>query len=588
MIRLLRGLFLSLILLFTPAIFLGATRGARQASQVTPSPILKAMGDELGREIQALKKATPPAYFISYSVTGQTLDTVQGSNGALLESDQQHNRILQTQVRVGSYQLDDTHNIGDRSMSQSSDPMVVPLDNDIPVLRRDLWLSTDNQYRNSAAAYIRVKTSQQVQVQNAQTTVADFSHEKPTVAYLPLVALHFNRKPWEERVRRYTAAFSASPAVMNSIATFTASATNQYFASSEGTREQFGQIRYRLELYVVGKAADGMNLSLYSNFDWVNPAKAPSDQEVMAEVHKLVGEMQGLEKAPVIQPYAGPALLTGRAAAVFFHEVLGHRLEGFRQKHFTEGQTFTNKVGQQIMPTFLSVYDDPTLKEIGGQALTGYYPFDDQGVPAQRVTLVGNGILRNFLMSRSPLPGFPNSNGHGRRQMGYQPIGRMGNTIVRSSNGIPFAELRKKLIAMIRQQGKPFGLLIEDLSGGFTITGRAQPQAFQLMPLIVYKVFPDGRPDELMRGANIVGTPLTDLTHIVATGNKEDVFNGFCVDESGAVPVSADAPAMLFSELEVAKTQTSANKPPILPPPAHDPQDPEPKGVKPTPWSQLR
>ncbi|HVB34322.1 MAG TPA: metallopeptidase TldD-related protein [Patescibacteria group bacterium] len=588
MIRLLAGLLFSLFSFATPSILLGAATPPQPAQPVKPSPILKAMDLELGRSIASLQHANPPAYFVSYAVTGQTEVTVQGSNGALLESDQEHNRLLQTQVRVGSYQFDDTHNIGDRSMSQSSGPMLVPLDDNIPVFRRDIWLSTDEQYRNAAAAYIRVKTSRQVQVQNAETTVADFSHEQPHVAYLPLVSMDLNRRPWEERVRRYTAAFSASPAVMNSIATFTASATNQYFASSEGTREQFGQIHYRLELYLQGKAPDGMNLGLYGTFDWVNPANAPSNQKVMAEVHKLIGEMQALQKAPVVEPFAGPTLLSGPAAAVFFHEVLGHRLEGFRQKQLTEGQTFTKKVGQVIMPTFLSVYDDPTLKEINGHALTGYYPFDDEGVPAQRVTLVDHGVLKNFLMSRSPLPGFPHSNGHGRRQLGYQPIARMGNTIVRSSNGVPFARLRKMLIQMIRRENKPFGLLIEDLSGGFTITGRAEPQAFQLEPLIVYKVFPDGRPDELVRGANIVGTPLTDLTHIVATGDRESVFNGFCVDESGAVPVTADAPAMLFSQLEVAEKETSTDKPPILPPPAHDPLSPEPRGVKPTPWGQLR
>jgi predicted Zn-dependent protease len=587
MIRLLWGLFFSFLSLSTPSLS-PRPGSALSPSQVSPSPVLKAMELELGPSFLALSQAKPSAYFISYSVTDQTLVTVEGSNGALLESDSQHNRVLQTQVRVGSYQLDNTHNIGDRSMAQSSDPTLLPLDDNIPAIRREIWLSTNSQYRRSAAQFIRVETSRQVQIENAETTAPDFSHEKPVVSYLPLVSFHVNRRPWEARVRQYTAAFSASPAVMNSIATFTASATNQFFVSSEGTREQFGQIRYRLELYVQGKAPDGMNLSLYSNFDWVNPSKEPTDREVMAEVHKLVDEMQALQKAPAIQPYAGPVLLSGKAAAVFFHEVLGHRLEGFRQKQLTEGQTFTSKVGHRIMPTFLSVYDDPTLKEINGQTLLGYYPFDDEGVPAQRVTLVKNGVLENFLMSRSPLPGFPHSNGHGRRQMGYQPIGRMGNTIVRSSKGVPFSELRKMLIQEIKRQGKPFGLLIEDLSGGFTITGRAEPQAFQLEPLIVYKVFPDGRPDQLVRGANIVGTPLTDLSHVVATGIHESVFNGFCVDESGAVPVSADAPAMLFTELEVAKKETSTDKPPILPPPAHDPLDPEPKGIKPTPWGQSR
>ena len=302
---------------------------------------------------------------------------------------------------------------------------------------------------------------------------------------------------------------------------------------------------------------------------------------------QIIDINMGCPAKTVCNAFAGPALLSGRAAAVFFHEVLGHRLEGFRQKQLTEGQTFTNKVGQVIMPTFLSVYDDPTLNQINGQSLLGYYPFDDEGVAAQRVTLVDHGVLKNFLISRSPLPGFPHSNGHGRRQLSYQPIARMGNTIVRSSKGVPFAELRKMLIQMIRSQGKPFGLLIDDISGGFTITGRQQPQAFQVEPLIVYKVYADGRPDELVRGVNIVGTPLTSLTKIVATGDKDSVFDGYCVDESGAVPVSADAPAMLFSELEVAKKETSTDKPPILPAPAHDPQNQEPRGVKPTPWGQL-
>jgi predicted Zn-dependent protease len=591
MIRLFWGLLFSLLSVSVPTLAPArapATASEQTPSGVKPSPVLHAMELELAPSIQALSKANPPAYFISYTVTDQTNVTVEGSNGALLESDQQHNRVLETQVRVGSYQLDDTHNIGNRSMSQSSDPTLIPLDNDIAALRRSIWLSTDKQYRRAAAAFIRVETSRQVQVENAETEAPDFSHEKSVVSYLPLVSFRVDRRPWEERVRRYTAAFSASPAVTNSIATFTATATNQFFASSEGTREQFGQIRYRLELYVQGKAPDGMDLERYANFDWVDPSKAPSDRVVMAKVHELVDQMQALRQAPVVEPYAGPALLSGRAAAVFFHEVLGHRLEGFRQKQLTEGQTFTNKVGQVIMPTFLSVYDDPTLKEINGHVLLGYYPFDDEGVPAQRVTLVDHGVLKNFLMSRSPLPGFPYSNGHGRRQLGYQPIGRMANTIVRSSKGVPFAELRKMLIELVKKQGKPFGLLIDDISGGFTITGRAQPQAFQVEPLIVYKVFPDGRPDELVRGVNIVGTPLTDLSKIVATGDHEAVFDGYCVDESGAVPVSADAPAMLFSELEVAKKQTSTDKPPILPPPAHDPKDPEPHGVKPTPWGQLR
>jgi predicted Zn-dependent protease len=314
-----------------------------------------------------------------------------------------------------------------------------------------------------------------------------------------------------------------------------------------------------------------MDIERYYNFDWVNPADAPDDKTVSAAQATMRKELEGLVAAPINEPSVGPALLTGRAAAVFFHEVFGHRAEGHRQKDAAEGQTFAKKVGEPILPGFLSIVDDTTKKKLGSDDLLGYYQFDDEGVPAQRVTLVDHGILKNFEMSRSPLVGFPTSNGHGRRQLGATPVSRQGNLIVESSKTVTNAELRAKLIGLIKEQGKPFGLLIDDIAGGFTFTGRGQPQAFQVLPLVVYKVFADGRPDELVRGVDIVGTPLAALTKIVATGDTTEVFNGYCGAESGSVPVSAASPAILTSELEVQKKETSTDRPPILPPPAHDP-----------------
>jgi predicted Zn-dependent protease len=280
--------------------------------------------------------------------------------------------------------------------------------------------------------------------------------------------------------------------------------------------------------------------------------------------------MEGLVASPLNDPIVGPALLTGRAAAVFFHEVFGHRAEGHRQKDVNEGQTFAKKVNEPILPDFLTVVDDPTMKKLGNEDLLGYYQYDDEGVKAQRVVLVDHGVLKNFEMSRSPLVDFPTSNGHGRRQIGASPVSRQGNLIVESNKTVTNAQLRVKLIELIKQQGKPYGLLIDDIAGGFTFTGRGQPQAFQVQPLVVYKVFADGRPDELVRGVDIVGTPLAALTKIVATGDTPEVFNGYCGAESGSVPVSAASPAILTSELEVQKKQSSTDRPPILPAPAHD------------------
>ncbi|HEV2303991.1 MAG TPA: metallopeptidase TldD-related protein [Candidatus Acidoferrales bacterium] len=529
------------------------------------------MQQELQRSVDAYGKANPPAYFISYTVSDLDSVEVSGSNGALLSSDETRDRWLEVQTRVGSYDLDNTHKIEGRDPAWYSPGTEATLDDDVPLLRREIWGETDKQYRAAVQAYIAVQTSKEVEAQSAEQRAPDFSHEPPHVSISAPLSFHVDRKPWEVRVRKYTAAFSASPAVMNSIATFTARLVNQYFVNSDGSKIAFGQIHYRLELFVQGKAPDGMDLQRYANYDWVDPSKAPTDATVLKQVHILIDQIAALQKAPLVEPFAGPTLLTGRAAAVFFHEVLGHRLEGFRQKDVSEGQTFTSKVGQQILPSFITVRDDPTTKEIRGQVLLGYYPFDDEGVPAQNVTLVDHGVLKNFLLSRSPLVNFPHSNGHGRRQLGYQPIARMGNTIVESDKTMSNAALRKLFIEEIRKQGKPFGLLIDDIAGGFTFTGRTAPQAFQVQPLIVYKVFPDGRPDELVRGVNIVGTPLISITKIIATGDTPEVFDGYCGAESGSVPVSAVAPEILISEMEVSKKETSTDTPPILPPPAHDP-----------------
>ena len=534
------------------------------------SPLLAALQAELDRSMKVFQAQDPPAYYMGYTVTDIQRAEVSGSNGALLNSNETRNRWLEVSVRTGSYDLDDTHKVGGGQQTNAGTVTSVPLDDDPQVLRRAVWLETDSQYRAAAEALIKVKTSKEVNVDSTENRAPDFSHEQPHVYIGEPVSFTLDRKPWEEKVRAYTAKFRESAAIINSIVTFTAEAQNVLQVTSEGTELQFGQVRYRLELFIQGKAPDGMDIDRYYNFDWVTASEAPDDKTVFAAEATMRKELEGLVAAPLVDPSVGPALLTGRAAAVFFHEVFGHRAEGHRQKDASEGQTFAKKVGQPILPSFLSIVDDATMRKLGNQELLGYYQFDDEGVPSQRVTLVDHGILRNFEMSRSPLVGFPHSNGHGRRQLGATPVSRQGNLIVESSKTMTNAQLRAKLIELIKEQGKPYGLLIDDIAGGFTFTGRGQPQAFQVLPLVVYKVFPDGRPDQLVRGVDIVGTPLAALTKIVATGDTTEVFNGYCGAESGSVPVSASSPAILTSELEVQKKEASTDRPPILPPPAHD------------------
>jgi len=282
-------------------------------------------------------------------------------------------------------------------------------------------------------------------------------------------------------------------------------------------------------------------------------------------MRELGTSLEALRKAPLTEPFDGPAILSGRAAAVFFHEVLGHRLEGQRQRGDEEGQTFTKEVGKDVLPTFLSVADDPTRTRFGSTWLSGSYEYDDEGQKARKVDLIDDGVLKTFLMSRLPIANFAESNGHGRAQSGHVPTGRQGNLIVTSTKTEPEAQLRRQLIEEAKKQGKSYGLYFEDISSGFAVTQRSSPQAFQVIPLVVYRVFVDGRPDELVRGVSIVGTPLAAMKRILATGDKSEVFNGECGAESGTIPVSAVAPAMLVSEMETQKQGQGSARPPILP-----------------------
>ena len=573
--RLIRNRTISVVSVFG-LLWLLAPTSARVALAGPPdvqakrSPLLAAMQAELDRSVKVLGAQNPPAYYIGYTITDTQRAEVSGSNGALLSSNENRNRWLEVSVRAGSYDLDNTHKVGQRQAQSGGPGEPAPVDDDPDVLRRALWLETDKQYKSAAEWLIKIKTGKEVKVETAEGSAPDFTHEQPHTYIGPEDSFKLDRKPWEEKVRMYTKAFRDSTAVINSIVTFTAQAQNTYQLTSEGTQLQYGQIRYRLELFIQGKAPDGMDLDRYYNFDWVKPEDAPDDKAVAVASASMRKELEGLVAAPLNEPSVGPALLTGRAAAVFFHEVFGHRAEGHRQKDVAEGQTFAKKVGEPILPSFLSIVDDTTMRKLGSTDLLGYYEYDDEGVKAHSVTLVDHGVLKDFEMSRSPLVGFPHSNGHGRRQLGASPVSRQGNLIVESSKTMTNAQLRAKFIDLIKEQGKPYGLLIDDIAGGFTFTGRGQPQAFQVQPLVVYKVFADGRPDELVRGVDIVGTPLAALTKIVATGDTPEVFNGYCGAESGSVPVAAASPAILTSELEVQKKETSTDRPPILPPPAHD------------------
>jgi TldD protein len=529
--------------------------------------VLTTMQSELQRATTSLAKTDPAPYYMSYAVTDTDETAVAASNGSVIYSASIDRRQADVMMRVGSVALDNTHG---QSRSSGISSGLLPLNDDTNAIARVLWQLTDREYEQASAAFLKVKTNNAVRSEEEDKS-PDFSSEAAQ-DHLNLVPLHppSDQQIWEARTRKISAGFLKYPEVYASYVSFNISADRSYLATSEGTALIRPGAIARLIIQAETRADDGMELMRVESFQAATASELPSDAELAAKVDKIAADLKALRAAPAADPYAGPAMLSGRAAAVFFHEVLGHRLEGHRQRDENEGQTFTKKVNQLVLPAFLSVADDPTMKELNGVQLAGHYDFDDEGVPAARVVAVENGVLKSFLMSRMPIKNFSTSNGHGRRQPGLMPTGRQGNLIVTSTNTVKDSELREKFVAEIKKQGKPYGLYFDDIQGGFTLTGRASPQAFQVIPVMVYRVYADGRPDELVRGVDIVGTPLLSLNNIVLTGETLQVFNGICGAESGQVPVAAAAPDMLFTEIEVQKRRRGSERPPILPPPGFE------------------
>jgi TldD protein len=527
------------------------------------SPLLDILKQELDRNFKILKeKADPAPYYLSYSVTEEQVETISGSLGTLQSRNKSASRVLDVTLRVGSHKLDNYHVVnGDRPRFTTA--VLITQDDNPDAIRRVVWAETDRIYKLAAQRLINLKTSTQVNVAD-QDKSDDFSTEEPSVSVEPARKAAAPSDEWVEKVRRWSGELSKYNGVLLSNVGVLLQRETKYMVSTEGTRLQHGRGFARITMVAAGKASDGMDLQATDSFEAEDPSRLPKEAVVIAAVNRVGKDVTGLLDAPLVEPFIGPAILSGRASGVFFHEIFGHRIEGHRQKDANEGQTFTKSVNSKVLPDFLSVVFDPTRKSIEGVDLNGTYLYDDEGVKARPITLVDHGVLKTFLMSRSPVEGFPHSNGHGRRQAGAEVVSRQSNLIVESEKKVSDAQLRQMLIDEIKRQNKPYGLFFRDITGGYTTTGRRGLQAFKVIPLVVFRVYPDGRPDELVRGVDIVGTPLASFARILATSDKAEIFNGYCGAESGSVPVSAVSPAILVSEIEIQKKESSRDRPPLL------------------------
>jgi hypothetical protein len=510
---------------------------------------------EIARIFSRISQEADPAYWMAVGVVERRSVEVEATHGAAGPIHTSAGRLADLDMRVGSPELDNTHKIRDAGWfdDEPRPTLDLPLGDDVPwAIQTAIWRTADDAYRAAVRRLIKVRTNDVVKVSREDLS-ADFS-TAPVAHYdAPGVPLVIDGEAWQQRVRAASKIFLEYPEVFDSNVSLHTQDDLDHVWTSEGTGVTWRRHSVRVATWASTVAEDGMQLEVYDYVDGRTVEGMPSQAELEQMVRGVATRVTELRTAPLVEPYVGPAILRGRAAAVFFHEIFGHRVEGHRQKDEDEGQTFTDKVGQSILPSFLSVYDDPTREKWGDVDLAGSYPYDDEGVAAMRTSLVDNGVLKGFLMSREPIKGFDHSN-----------VARHGNLIVEANRTVSYDELRAQLVAEVKRQKKPFGLVFDDISGGFTFTGRSTPNAFTVKPVTVWRVFADGRPDELVRGVDMIGTPLTTFSRILAASDHSEVFNGVCGAESGWVPVSAVAPDLLVSEVEVQRKEKENDRPPLL------------------------
>jgi predicted Zn-dependent protease len=533
-------------------------------SQDKLSEILKT---ELNRNFAVLKDNPVPAYYISYRVQDMQMQSIQSSFGQLLyDSNPRHLRLYNIDVRVGNYEMDNTREIKGGSQANNFSNNILVLEDSPVAIRKMLWVDTDKMYKDAVKQFENVKANVAVKVA-AEDQSGDFTKEEAEKYYeppIPIKNFRFEASEWEKKLNKYTAIFSDNKDVLSCRAVIEFELIRKYFIDSEGREVAENTYAYRLLLNASTIATDGMSLPLFQSYFAIDAKDLPSDAQILNDARKMSEMISALRKAQVAESYSGPALMTAEAAGVFFHEIFGHRVEGARLKRESDAQTFKKKVGEQVLPKDISITFDPRLKKYKDMPLNGSYTFDDEGIRGQRIEVVKNGILKSFLMSRTPIEHFSNSNGHGRAVISLDNVTRQSNMIIESDAPKSLTELRAMLIAEAKAANKEYAYLFDKVSGGFTTTGRYMPNAFNVTPLIVYRIYTDGRPDELVRGVDLVGTPLAIFSQVSACGADHGVFNGACGAESGSIPVSCVSPTLFIKMIETQKKSKSQNQPPVL------------------------
>ena len=539
---------------------------AQTASQ---DELLKILKNEIDRGMTLYQKADIPVYLISYRVDETESYNIATSFGTLTNSNPNKERTLTVQVRVGDKTMDNFRELRDDASAYTSSRYTrvnLPIENDSKAIALILWETTEQAYRDAASRYEKVKANIAVKVE-AEDKSPDYTEITPVQYYerpVKISDFKFDIKDWENRLKKYSAKFADIKDILDGGSALRFLVERKYFVTNEGTSIVQNSTYCHSFISVMAQADDGMELPLYQSYFGHSPQDLPDDKIMIKDAQEIAKTVVAMRTAPVVDPYAGPAVLSNDAAGVFFHEIFGHRVEGSKLKKETDGQTFKKKVGEVVLNKDLSVIFDPIITTYKGIPLNGSFKYDDEGVKGEKVVVVDKGVLKNFLMTRTPINNFPKSNGHARAQAGFQPVSRQSNLIVETEKPYTDAQLKAMLIEEAKKQGKGYGYLFARVTGGFTMTGRFIPNSFNVTPLEVYRVFVDGRPDELVRGVDLVGTPLAMFSQVEAAGDTPGNFAGTCGAESGGIPAGCCSPALFVKQIEMQKKDKSQNRPPIM------------------------
>lgn len=532
-------------------------------------PIMDVLKQEIKKEHNELKSLSQAPYYMNFRVDYDLSYSVSASMGSLSSNNRSEDAYFMSHVRLGDYQVDSY--LGDQAMNLGAaiSPVRLPIEVDrcAPALKEAIWRDVNSRYKLASEYFEGAVKANFQTIEKQQDKAPNFSAATTNVSYeAPLTGeqTKFDDKQWEKRVCEYSAILLDNKNITESNSSISFSNERKYFVSTDGD-EVVQNLQYcHLIISLVIMAEDGMQLPLYKQYFAFTPEGLPSNEQVVKDVKELGVTLAALREAPMVDSYTGPALLTGAASGVFFHEIFGHRIEAQPMKSNADGRTFTNLIGKPVLPATMSVYDDPSLTHYQGAPLNGYYKYDEQGAKGTRVDVVENGILKDFLRTRTPIEIMTGTNGHARAQMGLDPTSRQSNLVVATSEKLTEADMRQMLLDEIKKQGKTYGFLFTKVTGGFTATSAANVNSFQVTPLEVYRVYLDGRPDEIVRGVALIGTPLSMFSNISHAGGEHEIFTGMCGATSGQVPVTAISPMIFVDKIEVQRQPASTAQKPIL------------------------